>query len=339
MDKFKLSKKIKEYAKDIGFDLVAITSANKIEDFNYYEKWLELGFSAEMEYMKRNIEKRENPKLLFEGVNSIICLGLNYNRKVNFKDFKIAKYALGDDYHDFLKEKANLIIQFISENFPISARAFTDSAPILERSLAKRSGLGWIGKNTMLINKEKGSYFLLGEIFLDIELEYDEPYNKNFCGNCTKCIDNCPTNAITENGINSNLCISYLTIENKNEINEEFQNKTQEYIFGCDICQDVCPWNIKYQNESNIKETEPRNWISEKSIDELLLMKQDEFSKIFKNSPVKRSKLKGLIRNVLVSLKKDQINDKKELIEKLLNNEDNLIRKQANITYKKLLVK
>lgn len=337
MNKKEITEKIKIYAKNLGFDLIGITSPDKIDDFYIYEKWLENGFSGQMEYMKRNLDKREDPKKLFDSVKSIICLGLNYNRKINFENnFKIAKYALGDDYHDFLKEKANLIIKFISELLPIESRAFTDSAPILERSLAKNAGLGWIGKNTMLINKERGSYFLLGEIFLNIELEFDNPYEKNFCGNCSKCIDNCPTQAITENGINSNLCISYLTIENKEEIEINFQNKTKNYIFGCDICQDVCPWNIKYKNESNIENTKPRNWIFEKSIDDLLLMTQDEFSKIFKNSPIKRSKLKGLIRNVLISLSKEDIENKKDIISKLLNSDNEIIKKQAEITLKQI---
>ena len=338
MNQEQIRQNIQEEAHRLGFDLFGITTPEKITDINFYNQWLDNGFAGEMDYLKRNLEKRENPRLLLPGTKSIICLGMNYHQKIAFKDFKIAKYALGDDYHTFLKEQLHQLFLFIKNIYPhLEGREYTDTAPILERSLAKRSGLGWIGKNSMLINPLKGSYFLLGELFLNIDLEYNEKPFKNYCGNCTRCIDACPTSAIVAPGeLNSNLCIAYLTIEAKTEIHPNLAAKMNEYIFGCDICQDVCPWNQKFAEESSIDQTKPREWINNKSIIELLEMEQAEFSQNFKNSPVKRSKLKGLIRNVIAMISKSENADYIPVLEKIRNKHGDIVNIQIESTIKNL---
>ncbi len=335
MQKNKVIQNIEQEAKNLGFDLFGITNSHKIDDFSFYQSWINKGFAADMDYLKRNLEKRENPELLLSGTKSIICLGMNYNQKIKFKDFKIAKYALGDDYHTFLKEQLHKLFLYIKNIYPeLEGREYTDTAPILERSLAKRSGLGWIGKNAMLINPFKGSYFLLGELFLNIDLNYTDKPFRSYCGNCTRCIDACPTSAIVaDSQIDSKLCIAYLTIESKIDIPEILAEKMNEYIFGCDICQDVCPWNNKFATESDLTQTKPRDWINNKSIIDLLEMEQDEFSKIFKNSPVKRSKLKGLIRNIVAMIAKSKNKEYIPVLEKILNKHGEV----ANIQIKKTI--
>lgn len=332
-----ITQKIKEKAYELGFSLFGITDSSNISDIDFYKEWVSKGFAADMDYLKRNIEKRENPQLLLENTKSIICVGLNYNQKVDFNEFKIAKYALGDDYHIFLKDKLNELFLYIKDLFPeLQGRVYTDTAPILERSLAKRAGLGWIGKNKMLINPKKGSYYLLGELFLNIDLEYDNPI-KNFCGNCTRCIDACPTDALADiGGLNSNLCISYLTIESKTEIPENLTDKLENYIFGCDICQDVCPWNKSFSSYSDLHETLPRDWINNKSIDDILMMEQEEFSKIFKNSPVKRAKLKGLIRNTISMITKTKNKKYINILEKIKYKHGDIVDKQIDTAIKKI---
>lgn len=338
MTNLQITENIKKEAQRLGFDLFGITSSAKIQDIDFYQSWVNNGYAAEMDYLKRNIDKRENPELLLPGTKSIICLGLNYNRKVNFNQFKIAKYALGDDYHTFLKNKIKQLFEYIKTIYPnVQGREYTDTAPILERSLAKRAGLGWIGKNSMLINPLKGSYFLLGELFLDIDLTANQNPIKNLCGNCTRCIDACPTDAlISPSELNSNLCIAYLTIESKKEIPEQLSEKMSNYIFGCDICQDVCPWNKKFAYQSEFIETIPRDWIDNKSLIDLLNMEQDEFSKTFKNSPVKRSKLKGLIRNVIAMISSTKNPEYIPILENIKNKHDDIVSDQVDQTIKKI---
>lgn len=337
MNNKELTEKIKIFSKELGFTLVGITTPEKVPDIDYYKSWLEEGFAGEMDYLKRNIEKREDPELLLPGTRSIICLGLNYYLPVSQNDFKVARYALGDDYHFFMKEMISHLIDKIKALVPeVKGRPYVDTAPILERSLAKRAGLGWIGKNTLLINPARGSYFLLGELFLNLELEYDQPV-RDHCGTCTLCIDACPTGAFVEAGkLDSNLCISYLTIEAKQEIPENLTGYMAGNIFGCDICQDVCPWNKKFSVPSEIKEIQPREWLKHKTPEDLLNMSREDFSRQFKNSPVKRPKLKGFLRNIIAVISSSK--DKKYLpvLEKLTKHEDLVVRKQAEFAIKKL---
>ncbi|MBI9068725.1 MAG: tRNA epoxyqueuosine(34) reductase QueG [Salinivirgaceae bacterium] len=297
------SKQIKEKALEIGFNGVGISKAEELPGFNHsLERWLKSGYHAGMQYMERNKEKRCDSTLLVEGAKSVISFLTSYypQNKQPENIPQISKYAYGIDYHFVLKERMQLLWDYIKESFPeLEGRMFVDSAPVSDKLLATKAGLGWIGKNSCLINKEMGSFVFICELIINIELDYDEPYASNFCGTCTKCIDACPTKAIVQPGvIDSNKCISYLTIENKDEsIPEIFKGQLQNRIFGCDICQDVCPWNKK-PLITNINEFKPSDGLFTLDIDAWKTMDSDKFNQLFKKSPLKRAKFKGLLRNV-----------------------------------------
>ncbi|MFN8672746.1 MAG: tRNA epoxyqueuosine(34) reductase QueG [Candidatus Sericytochromatia bacterium] len=333
-----LTTKIKEYAYDLGFSLIGITNSEEIGNIDFYNQWIENGYAGEMEYLKRNIEKRHNPKELLPETKSIVCLAYNYYTNYEPKKFKIAKYALNNDYHDFFKEKINLLFEYIKTLDPsITGRTYVDTAPILERELAVRAGLGWIGKNTLLVNNKKGSYFLLGEIFLNIDLNYDNPFNKNHCGSCNRCMIACPTNAIIKEGVlDASKCISYLTIESKNNIPEEHINNLNGYILGCDICQDVCPWNKTFASITHEENFQKRPWIDNLDIEDLLKLDQETFSKTFKNSPIKRAKLKGFLRNIIAMISKSKDKKYLSILDELAKNEEEIIKNQAILAIKKI---
>jgi len=255
-----------------------------------------------MGYLENHFEKRTDPRKLFENTKSVISVLYNYYPKTQIPEknnYKISKYAYGKDYHFVIKRKLEELIDFIREEVKeINARAFVDSAPVLDRAWAAKAGLGWIGKNTNLITKEQGSYFFIGEIITDLELKYDNPSVPNYCGTCTRCIDACPTKSLKPYELDARKCISYLTIEYKlNKIPDTFKGKFSDWIFGCDICQDVCPWN-RFSKPHNEPDFEP--------IEELLKLRkpdwecltEEHFRKIFKNSPAERTKYKGLMRNI-----------------------------------------
>lgn len=300
--KINLSQSIKAKAFDLGFENVGfadLSSFNKDEDS--FQRWIDSGFNADMSYMNRNVEKRINPAFLVEGAKSAIVVAYNYySEKIeNESRYKISQYALGDDYHNIIKEKLHellIYIQTLDKN--ANGRCFVDSAPILERSLAKRAGLGWIGKNTSLINKNIGSFLFLGEIFINIELNYDNEFEQEYCGACTRCIDACPTGALESPYIlNANKCISYQTIENKQEIPEDLKGHFKDWIFGCDICQNICPWNNKsivtkekrFFNNKELLKSEASFWKN---------MSEEEFNKYFKNSPLARTGYRNFMRNI-----------------------------------------
>lgn len=254
-----------------------------------------------MQYMENHFDKRLDPTKLVYGAKSVISLQYNYfPHKLQVPNtYKISKYAYGEDYHYVIKEKLYELLNFIQKNIGnVNARVFTDSAPILERVWAKKSGLGWIGKNTLLISKQKGSFYFLAEIILDLDLVFDNEFKTDHCGKCTKCIDSCPTDAILPNHtINGSNCISYFTIELKDEIPKSMKGKFEDWIFGCDICQDVCPWNqFSFpHNEPNFTPHPDLLQMNKKDWEEL---DQNIFKIIFKKSAVKRSKFSGLIRNI-----------------------------------------
>ncbi|MEI7802514.1 MAG: tRNA epoxyqueuosine(34) reductase QueG, partial [Bacteroidota bacterium] len=242
------TQQIKTEAARLGFDFCGIAKAEFLsDDARRLENWLQQGMHGKMHYMENWFDKRVDPRKLVPDAKSVISLMLNYfPEEMQQKDLpKISKYAFGTDYHFVIKEKLKDLLSFINENIgEVNGRAFVDSAPILERTWAQKTGLGWIGKNGMLINKNAGSYFFLAELILDIELYYDSLMTADYCGTCTKCIDACPTDAILpDKVVDGSKCISYLTIELKNEIPTEFKNKMDGWAFGCDVCQDVCPWN------------------------------------------------------------------------------------------------
>jgi len=301
--------KIKAKALSLGFDAVGISKARELsEQKSGLQNWLDKKYNAEMHYMNNHFEKRIDPTKLVENSKSVISVIINYKPQflqTNKSDFKISKYAYGEDYHFIVKKKLQELLSFIDSKIQkTSGRAFVDSAPVLERNWAQLSGLGWIGKNSLLINRNIGSFFFIGELILDLELLYDEPYDENHCGSCTKCIDACPTKAILKDGvIDANKCISFLTIENKNNIPEEFKNKLNDWAFGCDICQDVCPWNNR-TNPTKLDEFKAYDEILNFSSEDWLNISETDFNRFFKNSPLKRTKFSGIERNIYF-LKRD----------------------------------
>lgn len=297
------SELIKAEALRLGFMQCGIAKATFLEEeAPRLEQWLENQHHGEMNYMENHFDKRLDPRLLVDDAKSVISLTLNYYPETQQQDPeapKISKYAYGMDYHLVIKDKLFQLLNFISEQIgEVSGRAFVDSAPVLDRAWAKRAGIGWIGKNSNLINKKSGSFFFLAELIVDLELEYDQPFQTDHCGTCTKCIDACPTDAILSPFIiDAKKCISYLTIELREEIPKSFNDKMENWMFGCDICQDVCPWN-----RFSVPNTEPQfqpnqNLLSMKKEDWMDIT-EDVFKTIFKNSAVKRTKFKGLTRNI-----------------------------------------
>jgi epoxyqueuosine reductase len=294
---------IKNEAKELGFMFCGISKAEFLEEeAPRLEAWLKKGMNGEMRYMENHFDKRLDPRLLVDGAKSVISLGLNYyseKQQIDPLSPKISKYAYGDDYHSVIKEKLKILLKILNDSIgEINGRAFVDSAPVLDKVWAKKSGMGWIAKNTNLINKNYGSFFFLAELIVDIDLEYDIPATADHCGTCTRCIDACPTGAIVAPYIvDGSRCISYLTIELKNEIPGEFKGKMDNWMFGCDICQDVCPWNkfsVLHQEPAFEPHPELLNFNSRDWQD----ITDDIFTAVFKNSAVKRTKFKGLKRNI-----------------------------------------
>lgn len=299
----KYSQIIKEEADRLGFLMCGISKAGFLEkEAPHLEKWLKKGMHGKMAYMENHFDKRLDPTKLVEGSKSIISLAYNYYTPAVQEDAtapKISKYAYGKDYHDILKKKLAELYFFISENIGnINGRMFVDSAPVMERAWAEKSGLGWIGKNGLLLSKQKGSFFFLAEIILDLELAYDDPMTTDFCGKCTRCIDACPTDAIVNNKIvDGSRCISYLTIELKGELPSEFQNKMDNWMFGCDVCQDVCPWN-RFSVQHKEDHFLPHSQLLGMKKTDWEDITKEVFQLIFKESAVKRTKYEGLKRNI-----------------------------------------
>lgn len=297
-----LTQKVKSKAQQLGFSFCGISKAEFLEDeAPRLEDWLKNNRHGKMQYMENYFDKRLNPTLLVEGSKSVISLMYNYFPKQTQREdtFKISKYAYGEDYHHIIKEKLKELAEFIvSETGDVNFRVFTDSAPVLDRAWAKKSGLGWIGKNAMLINPKKGSFFFLAEIILDVEFDYDSPI-KDYCGTCSACIDVCPTDAILPNKvIDGSKCISYFTIELKDEIlPSEVKGKFNDWIFGCDICQDICPWN-RFSKPTDELLFSPNPKLLNYSKKEWTELSSEIFNEIFKKSAVKRTKFEGLKRNI-----------------------------------------
>ncbi|WP_394367930.1 tRNA epoxyqueuosine(34) reductase QueG [Mucilaginibacter glaciei] len=294
---------IKTEAKNLGFLFCGISEADFLEsEAPRLELWLKKGMHGKMTYMENYFDKRLDPRLLVDGARSVISLGLNYyndNIQLDPTAPKISKYAYGADYHTVIKDKLKQLLQVINDKIgEVGGRAFVDSAPVLDKAWAKKAGLGWVGKNTNLLNKKVGSFFFLAELIVDIELEYDVEPTADHCGSCTRCIDACPTEAIVgPYVVDGSRCISYLTIELKEELPKEFKGKMDNWMFGCDICQDVCPWNKfsvlhtepAFQPHPDLQGLKKADWEE---------ITTDVFQKVFKNSAVKRTKFDGLKRNI-----------------------------------------
>ncbi len=307
-----LKDQIKAEAGRLGFDLCGITSADPAQSYPRYRRWIEAGRQAGMGYLAqpRALEVRADPHLILPGVKTILVVAARYARPEDIApadphrpSARVAAYAWGQDYHlvipDRLRELAGFIAQ--AAGHPVQARAYTDTGPILERDLAQRAGLGWIGKNSCLINPRSGSYFFLGELFLDLEIEPDTPIATDLCGSCRRCIDACPTGCILpDRTLDAGRCISYLTIENKGDISPELRPLLGEWAFGCDICQMVCPWNLRFASPSGETIFSNDQSTDRPEIAAGLRIDSHEFNRRFKNSPIQRARRKGFLRNLSV---------------------------------------
>jgi len=299
----KISQLIKDTAYRIGFDACGIVKPGRLEkESEHFRRWLKNGYQAGMSYMNRNVDKRLDPTLLNEWARSLIILTHNYypaDSSLSEGKYKIARYAYGRDYHLIIKEKLHRVVDAIEDEIgAITARVFVDTAPVMEKAWASKAGLGWTGKNSCLINNKKGSFFFLAAIITDLPLVYDEKSVQDHCGNCTKCMDACPNGAITAPGvIDSNRCISYLTIEHKGTFDPENTSRLHGWIFGCDICQEVCPFN-RFSSPHSEPAFLPGPDLIEMTDTEWKEISEERFSSLFKGTAVERTGFKGLKRNI-----------------------------------------
>ena len=305
-----LAEQIKLWSSELGFSSIGITDIDLSQDQRYLEKWLEKDYHGEMKYMERHGKKRSQPAELVEGTKRIISLSMNYLPE-NYNGLELLKedkkafvsgYARGRDYHKIMRLRLKKLVSKIKVHSSHENRVFVDSAPVLEKALAQKAGLGWIGKNTLLLNKNAGSYFFLGEIYTDLELPIDEPEIVNHCGSCTSCMDVCPTKAFEgPNQLDARKCISYLTIEYKGSIKEELRPMMGNRIFGCDDCQIFCPWNkfLKITDEADFK---PRHSLDDIDLSNLFMWSEEEFLKKTQGSPIRRAGYESWLRNIAIAL-------------------------------------
>ena len=300
--KTKNTKIVKSAALELGFDFCGISKARFLEEeADHLENWLKLGYHGQMKYMENHFDKRLDPTKLVPGAKSVVSLMYNYHTPIKQKDKtapKISSYAYGEDYHFVIRDKLKELLQILQTKIgEIDGRVFVDSAPVMERSWAKNSGIGWIGKHGLLINKTQGSFFFLAELIIDLELDEDGPI-KDYCGTCTRCEDACPTQAILPNKtLDGSKCISYFTIELKDDLPNDLKGKFDNWMYGCDICQEVCPWN-RFAKKHKEPKFEPSEKLMNMTKNEWKELTQETFNTIFKKSAVKRTKYEGLKRNI-----------------------------------------
>ena len=302
-----LSQTIRAQAYGLGFDLVGITTLGPAETADAFDRWVASGYAGEMAYLARGAEKRRDTRLPVPGTISAIVVGLDYGGRE--PSGPVARYARGDDYHDLMVARLRELHAWIDARVgrAVAGKAYVDTGPILERDLARRAGLGWFGKSGNLVNPRIGSFFFIGSLLVDLELDTDAPFEADRCGTCTRCLDACPTDAfVAPRVLDATRCISYLTIEQKGAIPLELREQMGGLIYGCDVCQDVCPWNVRFAQELKEASFRPRDAIAGRDARtlarELLAMTQDEFAEGFRGSPMKRAKLRGLKRNAAVVL-------------------------------------
>jgi epoxyqueuosine reductase len=325
---------IKEQARALGFALAGVARATEADGFERLREWLARGFAGEMGYMTRYAEERRHPAAVLPAVRSVVMVGVEYQRTedkghrtdqqgpsaVSVGVGKIARYAAGPDYHDVVRDRLNSLLARLQMEFPgVTGRGVVDTAPLLERDFARRAGLGWIGKNTMLINKHRGSYFFLGALLLDMDLDPDPPHEASHCGTCTACLDACPTGAFTGPGwLDARKCISYLTIELRSPVPEELRPGVGDWLFGCDVCQEVCPWNRKDTTEPEAVDAA-----------ELLGLTEAEFRDRYRGTALFRTKRRGLLRNAALVL--GNTGDERALpaLRRALADEEPLVRDAA----------
>lgn len=303
-----LTVKIKAKAAEIGFDKVGITSPNtSLQYIDYYDEWIKSGKNGTMQWLARRGEERKDMTKYFPEVKSVISVAINYFKGTSGEvvdednqTYNFSNYAWGDDYHLIVKNKLNELLKYITEELKIDTKgiACVDTSPVMEKQWAVQAGIGWQGKNTLLLNNELGSWMFLGELLLAIQLDYDEPYTYDLCGNCTACVDACPVNALTEYQLDATKCISYLTVEYKSDFNEDQKNNLNGWIYGCDNCQQVCPWNKKEITISREEAFQPIHEVRHYSLNDWANLDNDSFKQLFKNSPVKRIKHQRFLRNV-----------------------------------------
>ena len=333
-----LTERIQHCANELGFELVGITPAEQSQTIQRYREWIDKGYAGEMAYLERHLPLKEDTRRLLQEAKSVISLAMNYytvdppNELLNDPSRgQISRYAWGDDYHDLIRERLTYLVDYIKSTAEteIKSRVFVDSGPVLEREFAQKAKLGWIGKNTNLINWRSGSWYFLAEVLVNLELEDTNEPLRGSCGTCTKCIEACPTDAIVEpNWLDSRLCISYLTIELRDSIPKELRPQMGNLIFGCDICQEVCPWNSKAKPTTE-PAFQPRIGNLAPELLSLVNLTQTEFSRKFKGSPIKRAKRKGFLRNVLVAIGNWGSRSAVPSLEKALLDDEPLIRGHA----------
>ena len=298
-----LAARIRSKAAEMGFDPVGITDLGPAHTYEAFRRWIESGYAGEMAYLERGADKRRDTRLPYDGVRSAVVVGLDYGGRQPAGP--IARYARGNDYHDVMIGRLRALHAWIDgeAGSPVRGRAYVDTGPILERDLAQRAGLGWIGKNTMLISPRRGSFLFLGALFLDLDLPADAPFEADRCGSCTRCMEACPTGAIVApRELDARRCISYLTIEHRSEIAAELQPMIGEWLYGCDVCQDVCPWNQRFASAPSDPALAPREENVAPDPAELEALSPEEFSLRFRGSPIKRTKHAGLTRNARIVL-------------------------------------
>jgi epoxyqueuosine reductase len=295
--------KVGEIAARLGFSKIGFAKIEPIErEAHYFKEWLIQNHHGTMSWLEKSYSKRINPSTLLPEAKSVIVCALNYYHSqpdAHSSSGKISRYAWGDDYHVVIKDKLNELWKWIIEKKPDSKGVINvDSGPVMEKVWAKRAGIGWQGKNTIILNREFGSWMFLGTIVTDIEFEYDLP-SDDLCGECTLCVKSCPTGALVDQyQLDANKCISYYTIEQREDVSKDISKTFGNWIFGCDICQDVCPWNQKSAEETNIAEFEPRDYSNGIEFGKILSMSEDDFDKLFNNSPISRRTLDGMKENV-----------------------------------------
>lgn len=345
-----LAHRIKTRARSLGFDLVGVTSPDPPAHIDFYERWLGAGYHGSMAYLatERARERRRDPKLVLPECRSIIVLGMRYypapqigRRQGALEDDasaepltgQVAAYAWGEDYHDVLVARLDELVVFIEKEIgaSVAQRRYTDTGPVLERDLAQRAGLGWIGKNTCLINPSQGSYFFLAEIFVDIDLEPDKPFLPDRCGSCARCMQACPTGCILPDRVlDASRCISYLTIELKGAIPLDLRPQMGNWVFGCDVCQQVCPWNMRFASAPAHEDFAPRPGVSLPDLIAELSLSPQDFNRKFKGSPLKRAKRRGYLRNVCIALGNSGDRRAVSPLEKCLHEEgEALVRRHA----------
>lgn len=299
--------RLKAQALGLGFDLAGITTLGPAASHGAFADWIAKDRHGEMDYLKRGIELRADTTRPEPGMVSAVVVTLDYGGKQ--PDGPVARYARGTDYHRVMWDRLDALLDWVrtDRGADVRGRSYVDTGPILERDLARKAGLGWFGKNTMLINPERGSFFFIGALFLDLPLVADAPFATEHCGTCTRCLDACPTQAFVQPGVmDARRCISYLTIESRSAIPSEFHDTIGEHIYGCDICQDVCPWNVKFARADGDPELAPREFFQGKDAvtlaTELVQMTEDSYRNTFRHSAMKRAKLSGLQRNAEIVL-------------------------------------